>query len=440
MSMGIVVSNSYLDSILKGQPQLPPSSTTWFNQLRAHALEQAGTLQVPTTRDEEWRFTDISPLTRLPLRPSLPISAPLVTEVERFQLDDATIRLVFVDGAFMPHLSSRLEGSEYEGLVVTDLSVAVATHAAVIEPHLGRLAGFENNLFAALNTAYLHHGALIIVPRNAKIQKPVHVLFIATQAGAAIHPRCLLIAQGGSEVTLVEDYVALQDEAYVTNAVTEVVLENNARVNHVRVQRDSMEAFHIANCSVSVAHASCYRSVSVALGGRISRYDLNARLEAEGAECFIDGLALIKGRQLADTHTCIDHAKPHGTSRQSHKCIVDGGAHAVFNGKILVRAGALRTDSAQSSRNLLLSAKARVDTKPQLEIFADDVKCAHGATVGQLDHEELFYLRSRGLSEIAARNLLTYAFGAEIIDRIPIASLKHQLEQIVLEQTEKTGP
>lgn len=440
MSMSMVVSNSYLDSILKGQPQLPPSSTTWFNQLRAHALEQAGTLQVPTTRDEEWRFTDISPLTRLPLRPSHAISAPQVTDVERFQLDDATIRLVFVDGAFMPHLSSRLEGSEHEGLVVTDLSVAVATHASVIEPHLGRLAGFENNLFAALNTAYLHHGALIIVPRNAKIQKPVHVLFIATQAGTAIHPRCLLIAQGGSEVTLVEDYVALQDEAYVTNAVTEVALENNARVSHVRVQRDSMEAFHIANCAVSVAHASCYRSVSVALGGRISRYDLNARLEAEGAECFIDGLALIKGRQLADTHTCIDHAKPHGTSRQSHKCIVDGAAHAVFNGKILVRAGALRTDSAQSSRNLLLSARARVDTKPQLEIFADDVKCAHGATVGQLDHEELFYLRSRGLAETAARNLLTYAFGAEIIDRIPIASLKYQLEQIVLEQTEKTGP
>ena len=154
----------------------------------------------------------------------------------------------------------------------------------------------------------------------------------------------------------------------------------------------------------------------------------------------IDGLALIKGRQLADTHTCIDHAKPHGTSRQSHKCIVDGAAHAVFNGKIIVRPGALRTDSAQSSRNLLLSARARVDTKPQLEIFADDVKCAHGATVGQLDHEELFYLKSRGLSETAARNLLTYAFGAEIIDRIPIASLKHRLEQIVLEQTEKTEP
>jgi Fe-S cluster assembly protein SufD len=308
----------------------------------------------------------------------------------------------------------------------------------VIEPHLGRLAGFENNLFAALNTAYLQHGALIIVPRNVKVRKPVHVLFIATQAGAAIHPRCLLIAQAGSVVTMVEDYVALQDDVYVTNAVTEVALENNAQVTHVRVQRDSLESFHIANCAVSVARAACYRSVSVALGGRISRYDLNTTLVAEGAECFIDGLALIKGRQLADTHTCIDHAKPYGTSRQSHKCIVDGAAHAVFNGKILVRAGAQRTDSAQSSRNLLLNARARVDTKPQLEIFADDVKCAHGATVGQLDNEELFYLRSRGLTETVARNLLTYAFGAEIIDRIPIASLKHRLEQTVLEQIKKT--
>ncbi|PTR13829.1 iron-regulated ABC transporter permease protein SufD [Nitrosospira sp. Nsp2] len=436
MSMSAVVSNGYLNSILQGRPQLPPSPLAWFNQLRASAVERAGTLQVPTTRDEEWRFTDISPLTRLSLRPS---HAPAhAIDARHFHLDEAAIRLVFVDGAFMPELSSQPDLMEDSGLVVTDLSTAVATHASVIEPHLGRLAGFENNLFAAVNTAYLHHGALIIAPRDAKVRKPVHVLFIATQAGAAIHPRCLLIAQAGSAVTMVEDYVSLQDDAYVTNAVTEVALENNATVTHVRVQRDSLESFHIANCAVSVAQGGCYRSVSIALGGRISRYDLNATLAAEGAECVIDGLALIKGRQLADTHTCIDHAKPYGTSRQSHKCIVDGAAHAVFNGKILVRAGALRTDSAQSSRNLLLSARARVDTKPQLEIFADDVKCAHGATVGQLDNEELFYLKSRGLTETTARNLLTYAFGAEIIDRIPIASLKHRLEQTVLEQTKKT--
>jgi Fe-S cluster assembly protein SufD len=440
MSMSIVVSNTYLDSILQGQPRLPPSPMTWFNQLRASALEQAGTLQVPTTRDEEWRFTDLSPLTRLPLRPSHALSATPAMDLTRFHVDEATTRLVFVDGVFMPHLSSRPDRNENDSLIVTDLATAVATHASAIEPHLGRLVDFRNNLFASLNTAYLHHGALIIVPPNTEIQKPVHVLFVATQAGVATHPRCLLIAQAGSAVTLIEDYVALQDDAYVTNAVAEFVLENNAQVNHVRVQRESIEAFHIANCAVSVAQGGCYRSVGIALGGRISRYDLNAQLAAEGAECFIDGLALIKGRQLADTHTCIDHAKPHGTSRQSHKCIVDGTAHAVFNGKVLVRPGALRTDSAQSSRNLLLSGRARVDTKPQLEIFADDVKCAHGATVGQLDHEELFYLRSRGIAETVARNLLTYAFGAEIIDRISIASLRHRLEQAVLEQTEKTGP
>jgi Fe-S cluster assembly protein SufD len=434
--MSMVASNSYLDSILQGQPQLPRSPLAWFNQLRASAVERAGTLQVPTTRDEEWRFTDISPLTRLSFRPS---HAPAhATDAQRFHLDEAAIRLVFVDGLFMPRLSSQPDLTEDSGLVVTDLATALATHASVIEPHLGRLAGFENNLFAALNTAYLQHGALIIARRNAKVRKPVHVLFIATQAGTAIHPRCLLIAQAGSMVTMVEDYVTLQDDAYVTNAVTEVALESNAEVTHVRVQRDSLESFHIGSCAVSIEQAARYRSVSVALGGRISRYDLNATLASEGAECFIDGLALIKGRQLADTHTCIDHAKPYGTSRQSHKCIVDGAAHAVFNGKILVRAGALRTDSAQSSRNLLLSARARVDTKPQLEIFADDVKCAHGATVGQLDNEELFYLKSRGLTETAARNLLTYAFGAEIIDRIPVASLKHRLEQTVLEQTKKT--
>ena len=292
-------------------------------------------------------------------------------------------------------------------------------------------------MFAALNTAFLHDGALIIVPRSISVDDPVHLLFIATQKEAASHPRCLLIAESGSAVTVVEDYVSLQEEAYVTNAVTEIVLADNAQVNHIRVQRDSTEAFHIASCAVSLAHASRYRSVSVALGARISRYDLNALLAAEGVECTVDGLALITGRQLADTHTCIDHAKPHGTSWQSHKCIVDGAAHAVFNGKIMVRPGAQRTDSSQSSRNLLLNAKARVDTKPQLEIFADDVKCAHGATVGQLDNEEVFYLKSRGLSEITARNLLTYAFGAEIIDRISVASLKHRLEQTVLEQTQR---
>ncbi|SOD40895.1 Fe-S cluster assembly protein SufD [Nitrosovibrio sp. Nv4] len=437
--MSMVTSNSYLESLLQGQPQLPPSPLAWFNQLRASAVDRAGMLKLPTTRDEDWRFTDISPLAKLSFQPARAVSTLQAPDVERFYLDEAAIRLVFVDGAYMPQFSTQPNKARDLGLTVTDLSsTAVSSHGAVIEPHLGRHAGFQDNLFAALNTAFLHDGALVIVPRNAVVDAPVHVLFIATQPEVASHPRCLLIAESGSAVTIVEDYVTLQEGAYVTNAVTEFVLEGNAQVNHVRIQRDSTQAFHIGHCAVSLAHASRYRSVSVALGARISRYDLNARLAAEGAECAIDGLALISGRQLADTHTCIDHAQPDGISRQLHKCIVDGAAHAVFNGKIMVRPGAQRTDSTQSSRNLLLNAKARVDTKPQLEIFADDVKCAHGATVGQLDIEELFYLKSRGLSELAARNLLTYAFGAEIIDRIPVASLKQRLEQTVFEQTKRS--
>jgi Fe-S cluster assembly protein SufD len=233
---------------------------------------------------------------------------------------------------------------------------------------------------------------------------------------------------------VIEDYVSLDEGVYFTNPVTEVVVGESARVQHVKLQRESRKAFHIATTAVNVGKEGRYNGNTVNLGARISRHDLRVTQTAEGTECTLDGLSLICGRQLADTHSTIDHAKAHGTSRQLNKCIVDGGAHAVFNGKILVRKGAQRTDSAQSSRNLLLSDKAHVDTKPQLEIFADDVKCAHGATVGQLDMDEVFYLKSRGLSESAARNLLIYAFAAEIIARIPLASVRQRLERTVMEQ------
>ncbi len=430
--MSIANSSGYLESVLAGQPQLPASPLAWFNALRAEAVDRVGVLSVPTTRDEEWRFTDISPLTKLSFQPARTAISLQASDIERFYLEEAATRLVFVDGVYAPQLSSPAKDG---GVLVTNLATAVTAHPAAIKPHLGRHTEFRNNLFAALNTAFLHDGALIAVPRNASVAAPVHLLFIATQKEAVSYPRCLLVAESGSAVTVIEDYVALQEEEYFTNAVTEIALADNARVNHVRVQRDSGQAFHIANCAVSLAHASRYQSVSVTLGARISRYDLNVLQAGEGAECAIDGLALITDRQLADSHTSIDHAKPHGVSRQLHKCIVGGAAHAVFNGKIMVRPGAQRTNSSQSSRNLLLSDKARVDTKPQLEIFADDVKCAHGATVGQLEAEEVFYLKSRGLSDAAARNLLTYAFGAEVIARIPVASLRHRLEQTVLAQT-----
>ena len=436
-----VIAGPYLESLLAGQPQQAASPLAWLKALRAEAVERVGALRLPTTRDEEWRFTDISLIGKTSFAPALGASCLEVADVAHFFIEEANTRLVFVDGIYAPELSLCSAGSDaHGGVVVSSLTAAMAAHEATIKPHLGRHAPFTRDAFAAQNTAFLHDAAVVIVPRDVSVAAPVHLLFIATQKNVVSTPRCLVLAEAGSAVTVIEDYVVLyqprwQEEAHFTNAVTEVVLADNAHVTHIRVQREGSKAFHIANCAVSLGRASNYQSVSVALGARISRYNLNVLQTAEGATCVLDGLALISGRQLADTHSCIDHAQPHGSSRQLHKCIVGGSAHAVFNGKVMVREGAQRTDARQSSRNLLLTARAHIDTKPQLEIFASDVKCTHGATVGQLDSEEVFYLQSRGLTEAAARNLLTYAFGAEIIDRIPIASLKRQLEQTVLEQT-----
>lgn len=427
-----IAGNNYTDSILRDRAVLPVMPLEWANRLRTNAADRAGMLHVPTTQDEEWRFTDISPLIKLAFQSSRTAPDLKIADISQFFLQEATTRLVFVDGLFAPHLS---ETDEDCSPLVMNLSAGMAAHAAVMESHLGSVAGFRDDVFTALNTAFLRDGALIVVPHNMAVSTPVHLLFIAAQKEVTAYPRCLLIAGESSEITVVEDYVTLHQEACVTNAVTEVVIAGNARVRHVRVQRESKQAFHIASCVASLAHSSCYQSVSVALGARVSRYNLNVQLKGEHAECVVDGVALIGDRQLADTHTCIDHLQPHGTSRQLHKCIADDAAHAVFNGKIVVRPFAQDINSSQSSRNLLLTGKAHVDTKPQLEIFADDVRCSHGATVGQLDHEEMFYLRSRGLSEKEARNLLTYAFGAEIIDRILVASLKERLEETVLERT-----
>ncbi|MFT7227478.1 MAG: Fe-S cluster assembly protein SufD [Methylophilaceae bacterium] len=427
----------YLESMLAGQPQRDASPLTWLKALREEAVEHLGVLTLPTTRDEEWRFTDISLLSKISFTSALSASCLEVVDVAHFYIEEATTRLVFVDGIYAPQLSST---SKQSGMVVSNLSQAAATHATAIERHLGRHVPFAKDAFSAQNTAFLHDAAVVIIQRDVSVAAPVHLLFIATQKEVVSTPRCLVLAETGSAVTVIEDYVVLsqadsQEEVHFTNAVTEIVLEDNAHVNHIRVQREGSKAFHIANCAVSLGRASNYQSVSVALGSRISRYNLHVLQTAKGGHCTLDGLTLISGRQLADTHTCIDHAKPHGISHQLHKCIVGGSAHAVFNGKVMVREGAQRADAKQSNRNLLLTDKAHIDTKPQLEIFASDVKCTHGATIGQLDSEEVFYLQSRGLTESAARNLLTYAFGAEIIDRIPIASLKQQLEQTVLEQT-----
>ena len=418
----IAATHPYIESLLKGY-EAPRGGAAWLDERRAQALERANALTVPTTRDEDWRFTDISLLTKTPFRPAA--AAP------RLSLQDIS---VFV----APELSST-EGLPH-GVVVANLGAALASHASVIEPHLARHAGFEQEVFPALNTCYLRDGAFLWIAKNRKYPTPVQLIYVATQKETAAYPRCLVVAEAGAECILIEDYVALGDAAYFNNAVTEIVVGEAARVRHVRVQREGAGAFHIGTCAATVAKDASYESHSITLGARLSRLNLNVVQRGDGAEVRMDGLAFISGRQLADTHSLMDHSRPAGRCQQSHKCIVGGAAHAVFNGRILVRPGAQLTNSAQASRNLLLSDKARVDTKPQLEIFADDVKCAHGATVGQLDADQLFYLQSRGLSLARARNLLTYAFAAELIDRIPVPSLVKSLEETVLAQTQAVVP
>jgi Fe-S cluster assembly protein SufD len=424
--------SDYLDSLLHGRDVVPEARAGWLTMLRAQAVERANALTVPTTRDEDWRFTDLSPLYKAPYRPSAQPGEVSAADLGRFVIPEATTRLTFVDGHFSGALSRIVPA---DGVLVANLPDALAAHGRLAESRLGTIAGTGQDAFAAVNTAFLHDGALIHFGRDHAGIAPIHLLFIATRKDGAAYPRVLVIAEPGARCTLIEDFVGLADGGYFTDAVTEIAVGASAHVAHVKLQREAQAAFHIARTSVQVARDGRYSNWSVALGSRISRHNLHVMQAGEGTEFSVDGLALIGGRQLADTNSLIDHAHAHGHSRQLHKTVVGGGAHAVFNGKIFVRRDAQQTDAGQQSRNLLLSDKAHVDTKPQLEIFADDVKCAHGATVGQIEADELFYLKSRGLSDATARNLLTYAFAAEIIERIPVKSLVERLGNHVLEQT-----
>jgi len=429
--------SDYLNSLLQGREAIADAGSNWLRALRMRAVERANELAVPTTRDEEWRFTDLSPLYKIPFQPVSGTGVPEESQLVAFSVPEAQTRLVFVDG----HYSSELSRTEAnDGLTVANFADLSKAADAALEAHLARLALIDGDGFVAVNTAFLRDGALIQIARDRAVSAPIHLLFVATRKDSAAYPRVLVIAESGAQCTVIEDFVSFADGPYLTDAVSEIYVGENARVSHVKLQREASTAFHIANTLVNVARKGYYAMSTMAIGARISRHNLSIVQAGEGTEFSIDGLALISGRQLADMHSSIDHAYAHGQSRQLHKTVVGGGAHAVFNGKILVRHGAQQTDSGQQSRNLLISDKAHVDTKPQLEIFADDVKCAHGATVGQIDADELFYLKSRGLSDTAARNLLTYAFAAQVIERIPVRSLVDQLEQTVLEQTQTREP
>ncbi|MCU0870477.1 MAG: Fe-S cluster assembly protein SufD [Burkholderiales bacterium] len=433
--MADVTSHAFLEALLAPVAHAPSGP---LKALRAAALDRAHAAALPTARDEDWRFVDLAPLYKLAFRApvdgtAVDVADPAVATAGVDGPPEAAAHWAFVDGRFAPARSRTTLPAGVDAFVLGE-STDPATLPAWADA-LGTLVGTQADVFAEVNTAMLRDALLLRVRRGCVVDAPLSVAFVTTQTDVAVHPRVLLVVEDGAQVTLVEQFGGSAAGAYLVNAVCEVRVGAGAQVAHVRVQQDAIGAFHLANSIAQVGRDGRYVQQSVALGARLSRHGVRAVQAGEGAHLGLDGLALIGGRQVADTHSTLDHAFAHGSSRQTHKCVVAGGAHAVFNGRILVRHGAQQTDSAQESRNLLLSERARVDTKPQLEIFADDVRCAHGATVGQLEAEEVFYLRSRGLTEADARTLLTFGFAADIVDRVPVASLRARLRDAVTERT-----
>jgi Fe-S cluster assembly protein SufD len=422
---------------LRDDIAIAKDTNEFVSELRQIANDRLSSLAFPTTKDEEWKYTDVSALGSLTFANQDANSIDVEAFIAKHSAPEASGNLiVFVNGNYSEEFSNTTVAAQ--GLVVGTLAKLGDRILPKLRSHLAQHPD-ANDYFTSLNTACMADVAIILAPKNLVVEKPVQLLFIsASPAGNTTlldQPRCLVIAESHSNLTFVQTFVGTDTQTYFTNTVTEVWLAEGAQVNHTKVQWQGNEAIHINTTAIAQARNSSYKNQSISIGAKISRQNLIVHQMAEQTETSLTGLAFIDGEQLADTHSVIAHNYPHGSSKQLHKCIADGRAHSVFNGKIQVAKLAQQTDSAQLSRNLLLSSKARVDTKPQLEIFADNVKCAHGATVSQLDAEEIFYLQSRAIDAESAANLLTYAFASEAIAQIPIISVQQSLSDFVLEKT-----
>jgi Fe-S cluster assembly protein SufD len=358
----------------------------WMQELRESAFQRFAELGFPNTHDEEWRFTNVAPIARAQ----------------------------FVHATSVPLVTDAPAGPE----------------ANLAETWLGKLASFRHHAFVALNTAFLQDVVVIQVPRGAMIEKPIRIDYTAAD-GAHTSPRALIVVGADAHCTIVESYSGTG--RYFTNAVTEIVAGDRAVVDHYKVQREDPSAFHVATLQAQLGRSANFSTHSISLGGSLVRNDVNVVL-SDGTDATVNGLYIVNGTQHVDNHTSIDHAKPHGTSHELYKGILDDKSSAVFNGRIIVRKDAQKTDSKQTNKNLVLSDDAVIDTKPELQILADDVRCTHGATIGQLDAESLFYLQSRGIGKQQARSLLTYAFAKDVIDRIQVPDLREQLERFLFEK------
>jgi Fe-S cluster assembly protein SufD len=406
---------------------------SWLRERRLAAMARAEQRGFPGLHDEAWRFTSVAPIVRATFEGPAPALVDTQT-VQALSLGaDAAAELVFVNGRFAPDLSRTTEDT----FRVQSLAEAVEAAPESIEPHLGRIAG-PDSVFADLNAALATDGAVVTLPERAVVERPIHLLFISTgtsaPAASMAHVRTLVLAGRGSQCSLVQTWAGADASVYLTTAVTEVALEPGAVLDHYRLQQEGSAAFHVSSLHVRQDRGSRFSDHAALLGGALSRNDTAVRLEGEGAECALDGLFLARGTQHVDAHTIIDHARPHCTSRELYNGVLGGKARGVFHGTILVRKDAQKTNAHQANHNLLLSREALVNSTPALEIHADDVKCKHGSTTGQLDPRSLFYLRSRGVGEDEARAMLVYAFAADVIGRVTQPAVRRRLSSLLAQR------
>jgi Fe-S cluster assembly protein SufD len=415
------------------------TTPSWLQALHKGGISHFIELGFPTTRQEEWRFTNVGPIARTEWQLASPeerLNDPAI--LSKLLPDVPGKKMVFVDGQFSKELSYKHSGA-VQGLRVQNIHEAIRSTFPLLMHSLARYARYDENPFAALNTAFLNDGAVLLAPPRTVEAEPVYIFYVSTgtKPNAMTHPRTLIVAQRDSRLKVIEHYVTLGSATSLTNAVTEIVLEESATLEHIKIQDESLQTYHIAMIQAQQARKSQLLSHSISMGGLLTRNNINCVLDGEHLESTLNGLYIGRDNQVVDHHTAIFHNKPNCNSHEYYHGILDGRSQGVFNGKIFVRPEAQKTDARQTNRNLLLSEEATVDTKPQLEIFADDVKCTHGATIGQLDPESIFYLRARGIGLEIARRMLLHAFASEIVNRISIAPIRDRLDAQLFEMYER---
>jgi Fe-S cluster assembly protein SufD len=424
---------SYLDSFTELEKEASAYSPSWLRTLRADAFARFCEVGFPTTHDEDWRFTNLSALVRTPFQmPGRNSVRPSASDIQASRMHNAAAQLVFVNGRFAPEFSAY--DSLPDGVTISGLKQQIAENPAAVEAHLGRYLDTRRDPFSALNTAFLEDGAYIHVRRGIALEAPIHLLFLSTAENvpAMTHPRNLIVVERESQVTVVEDYASSSvDTPIFSNAVTELVVDENSTVSHYLIEREHQQAFNISTLRMQLGRSANVASHSLLLGGGLVRNNVHPVLAGEGGECLINGLFVGNNGQHLDNYMHVEHASPHCNSRQFYNGILDGRAHGVFHGRIVVHKDAQKTDAKQTNRNLLLADDAQIDTKPQLEIYADDVKCTHGATIGQIEENALFYLRSRGIEESSARRLLLMAFAGECLERMYPGPAREYAEALI---------